>query len=221
MITFAEELLLLALNDQKGTFIEMPTMSLEYGLVGAILMELALKNKIDTDTKHLFLVDGSPTGDAVFDKVLDLIKQEPDNKKALFWVKKIANELTNLQAVLLDRLISKKILTKKKHKILWVFCKRCYPVIDNKEEKEVKTRIRDLVLNQEIPAPRDVVLISLIDSCNLTKELFDKSELEEAEPRMKMIAKMDLIGQAVAKALVEIQKVITDAIASVSLRPTP
>lgn len=221
MITFAEELLLLALDDKKGTFIEMPTMSLEYGLVGAILMELALLNKIDTDMEHLLLIDGSPTGDLIFDKVLDIIKQESQNQKPIFWVKKIANELTSLQTVLLDRLISKGILKKEKHKILWVFNKRCYPVINNTEEKEVKTRIHELIINKDIPDPRDVVLISLVDSCNLAKEIFSKDELEKAEHRIKLIAKMDIIGQAVAKALVEIQKIITDAVASVSLRPIP
>jgi len=49
MLTFAEELLLLALDDEKGVLVQMPIMSFEYGLIGAILMELALMNKIDTD----------------------------------------------------------------------------------------------------------------------------------------------------------------------------
>ena len=53
MLTFAEELLLLALDDEKGVLVQMPIMSFEYGLVGAILMELALMNKIDTDLKNL------------------------------------------------------------------------------------------------------------------------------------------------------------------------
>ncbi|MDY6915534.1 MAG: GPP34 family phosphoprotein, partial [Candidatus Cloacimonadota bacterium] len=57
MVTFAEELLLLALDDEEGKFYSMPFMTFEYALVGAILMELAIKNRIDTDLRHLILVD--------------------------------------------------------------------------------------------------------------------------------------------------------------------
>jgi len=82
-------------------------------------------------------------------------------------------------------------------KILWVFSKRRYPVVDNNEEKEVKTRIRDTILSDEIPDPRDIVLISLVRTCGLMDEIFSPEEIEIANSRIAQIAKMDLIGQAV------------------------
>ena len=219
MVTFAEELLLLALDDEKGVLVQMPIMSFEYGLVGAILMELALMNKIDTDLKNLILIDESETGDEIFDSVIRFIKEYPKSKDAKYWVNLICSRIDNLKDLLLARLIEKGILKKVEKKILWVFSKRRYPVVDNKEEKEVKTRIRDTILSDEIPDPRDIVLISLVRTCGLMDEIFSSEEIETANSRIDQIAKMDLIGQAVSKVVNEIQKMVTSAVASVMMGP--
>jgi len=221
MLTYAEELLLLALDDEKGTFVDTPMMSLEYGLVGALLMELAIKKRIDADLDNLYLVDDSSTEDKLLDKALNMIKQEDETKSTNYWIKTIANKFCNLKEYLLQRLIDKNILKKEKHKILWVFCKRCYPVIDDSEEQEVKTRIRKTILEDEIPDPRDIVLISLIHICNLKKQIFSKDEREVATERIEKISQMDLIAQAVSEAFSEVQNIIAKAISSTGFRPSP
>ena len=221
MLTFAEELILLTLNDEKGYIINMPFMSLEYGLTGAILMDLALKNKIDTDLENLILIDDKPTGDELFDKVISMIREYPDSKDAKYWVREITKQLQNLKDLLIQRLIEKGILKQVEQKILWVFSKRRYPIINNKEEKEVKTRIRETILNNDIPDPRDIVLISLIKTCSIIDEIFTSEEKKIANNRIDQIAKMDLIGQAVSNAVNEIQRMVTNAVASVMVRPMP
>lgn len=221
MLNFAEEFLLLALDDEKGYIINMPLMSLEYGLTGAILMDLALMNKIDTDLKNLILVDDSPTGDEIFDNAIDMIRKYPDSKDAKYWVREIGKQFENLKDSLIERLVEKGILKKVEKKILWVFSKRRYPIIDNKEEKEVKTRIRKTILNNDIPDPRDIVLISLIKTCNMIDEIFTSEEKKVVKERIDQIARMDLIGQAVSNAVNEIQRMVTSAVASVMVRPMP
>lgn len=221
MLNFAEEFLLLALDDEKGYIINMPLMSLEYGLTGAILMDLALMNKIDTDLKNLILVDDSPTGDEIFDKAIDMIRKYPDSKDAKYWVREIGKQFENLKDSLIERLVEKGILKRVEKKILWVFSKRRYPIVDNKEEKEVKTRIRKTILNNDIPDPRDIVLISLIKTCNMIDEIFTSQEKKVVKERIDQIAKMDLIGQAVSNAVNEIQRMVTSAVASVMIRPMP
>lgn len=214
MITFAEELLLLALDDEKGKFYSMPFMTLEYALVGAILMELALKNRLETDQEHLIIVNDAPTGDALFDKVLQIISQEPKTLNAKFWIREISKAIPNLKDILLERLIAKGIIKKSEHTILWVFSERCYPTLDDKEVKEVRTRIREIVLSDNIPNPRDIALITLLDTCNLIDKIFSKEELERAEKRIEQIAKMDLIGQALSQAVSDVYKMVNLAVAA-------
>ena len=61
MLRFAEELLLLLLEDQSGKFLRLPDRSLQYALAGSVPMDLTLEGRIDTDPDRLILVDSTPT----------------------------------------------------------------------------------------------------------------------------------------------------------------
>lgn len=56
--------------------------------------------------------------------------------------------------------------------------------------------------NDEIPTPRDVMIMSLADACDLWPTLIHEPEvLARFQPRIKHFARMDLIGQAVTQAI--------------------
>ena len=57
----AEEFLLL-LRDEDGALSRAPEWLVRHALGGAVLMDLALENRIDTDAQHLFLIDSTPVG---------------------------------------------------------------------------------------------------------------------------------------------------------------
>jgi hypothetical protein len=86
-------------------------------------------------------------------------------------------------------------------------------VIDETETREVKTRLRQLLLSDEIPEPRDVVLICLIEACDLLRLVLTPDEIESAAPRAEQLGKLDLIGQAVTKAVGEIRFIVRNAVA--------
>ena len=98
---------------------------------------------------------------------------------------------------------------------LWVFARRRYPVRDDKEEKEVKTRIREVILSDSIPDSRDVVLISLIKGCYLVDEIFSHKEIDAVKGRLEQIAGMDLIGQTLSGII----ESVTRAMAAAGMYP--
>ena len=63
MLRFAEEILLLLLDENRGDLTPAPSWSLSCALAGAVLMDLALEDRIDTDIEHLILTDSTPLGD--------------------------------------------------------------------------------------------------------------------------------------------------------------
>ena len=69
MLTFAEEILLLILDDD-GSFLPTRGGAVEYILAGAVLMDLAFANRIDTDLEHLTCLDATPTGNPILDQAL-------------------------------------------------------------------------------------------------------------------------------------------------------
>ncbi|MFQ5822601.1 MAG: GPP34 family phosphoprotein [bacterium] len=214
MISLAEELLLLSWHDEKGTVLSSASMSLQYGLSGAVLMELSLMGRLHIDKKNLVVVDATPTGDDILDEALTIIKHSKRKRNAQYWVSKLSREIKNLKERLLNRLIHKGILKKEEHRILWVFPSQRYPTEDAKVEQEVRDGIRAIILDGKTPEPRMAVLISLVNACNLVGEIFSREERKVARKRVKEIAKSNLIGMAVSDTVAGIQVAISAAIAA-------
>lgn len=205
VLRFAEEMLLLLLDDENGTFAHVPSWSLNYALGGAVLMDLALENRIDTDLEKLFLVDETPLGDSLVDPMLGEIAGDGKTHDARFWVERAAGRAAEIRETALDRLVNAGILARHDERFLWVFRSRRYPVVDGTAEREVKLRIMEVLFGQEIPDPRDVMLICLVDGCGIFSELLSKHELSNAADRIAQVRQMDLIGQATSQAIRDIE----------------
>ena len=210
MLRFAEEILLLLLRDEDGKFVHISRLSLDRALAGAVLMDLAMENRIDTDLENLTLIDESPVGDSLLDPTLTDIAKGTINT-AHFWVEMTARHAEAIREEALSRLVSRGILERHENTFLWVFKSRHYPVIDGKAEREVKLRIMGVLFSDEIPDPRDIVLICLVDACGIFRHLLSKRELDQASARIAQVRKMDLIGQAMSKAIQEIEMSIASA----------
>ena len=205
MLRFAEEIMLLLLNDEDGEFVPVPGWSLQCAFAGAVLMDLALEHRIDTDVEKLVLVDPTPIGDELLDPTLALIARETKTYDARHWVERIADKSDEIREGALARLVDRGILRREDNRFLWVFHSRRYPIIDGKAEREVKLRIMEVLFGEQIPDPRDVVIICLVDACGILKEMLSDRELERASERIGQVTKLDLIGQAVSKAVWDIQ----------------
>ncbi len=214
MLRFAEEILLLALDDKTGRLHSLPERALEFALAGAVLMELSFLHRVDTDATQLTVTSTEPTGDAVLDEALKALpKSEPKLtiQKALA---RVALKSAVLKDLIFASLVRKGILVQHNEKFLWMLRERRYPMVDNREEREVCARIREVVQEIDaIPDPRDVVLIGLMDACDLSHVVFTPDELEVSAARIKQIARMDFIVQAIAKDVSEIQQAILEVIA--------
>ena len=88
-------------------------------------------------------------------------------------------------------------------------------LLDDTEQREVKARLRQVLLTDEIPDPRDVVLICLIDACNLLGLVLTADEIKHTTARVEQLSKMDLIGQAVTKAVAEIRFIVMHAVSPI------
>ena len=204
MLRFAEEIILLLLDDRGGKFARVPSWSLNYALAGGVLMDLALENRIDTDLEKLVLLDATPIGDSLLDPTLADI-EAGEERDARFWVERTADRSQAVYDEALSRLVALGILERRDDRFLWVFQSRRYPVIDGKADREVKLRIMGVLFGDEIPDPRDVVTICLADACGIFKNLLSKQELSSAAARIEQVRKLDLIGQAMSQAIHDIE----------------
>lgn len=209
MLTCAEELLLLAHDEESGQFANLQDLLMNTALAGAVLMDLALLNRLDTDLSSLVVLDRSPTGEKLLDFALTSVATLPAKTTTLDGLDVLRKQGDELERLAIARLIERKILKEVEGRILWVFESRRYPLIDGKELREVKRRIADLLLSDDIPDPRDIVIIALAQACGLLGRVFSDSELRSAEKRIDQLAKMDLIGQAMTDMMVELNAALT------------
>jgi hypothetical protein len=211
MLGFVEEIVLLQLDDSQGKFIALPLSAGDVVLAGAALMELALANRVDSDLEKLMLVDAKPTGDDILDDVLRQLADTGREFSAAAALEQISLNGEKYQEMALKRLIAKGILREENGRFLWVFHTRRYPVVDDTEQREVRARLRQLVLTDEIPDPRDVVLICLIDASGLLGLVLSRDEIAQTKTRVEQLGRLDLIGQAVTKAVSEIRFIVKHA----------
>ena len=205
MLRFAEEIMLLLLDDEGERFLRVPDWCLRYALAGAVLMDLAMEDRIDTDPEKLMLVDSAPLGDAILDPALAAIAAAAEVRDARFWVEREANRADETREAAVESLIGRGILERREGRFLWVFRSRRYPLVDGRAEREVKLRIMEVLFSDAVPTPRDVVLICLADACGIFTELLSKREVRHAMPRIELVRRMDLIGRAVTAAISDIE----------------
>jgi hypothetical protein len=198
-------MLLLLLDDEDGRFARVPDWSLGYALAGGVLMDLALENRIDTDPDTLVLIDATPTGEELLDPVLADIADTEQRRDARFWIERTAGRADEIREVALANLVEQGIVEVKDDRVLWVFRSRRYPVVDGKAEREVKLRIMEVLFSDEIPAPRDIVIICLAAACGIFRSLLSRKELDQVAPRIEQVRRLDLIGQAMSQAIRDIE----------------
>ena len=209
MLTCTEELLLLAHDEKSGQFANLQDLLMNTALAGAALMDLALLDRIDTDVTALVVLDRKPTGEKLLDFALESLASLPAKTTTIDALDVLRKQGNELERLAIARLIERGILKEQEGRFLWVFESRRYPLIDGKELQEVKRRIADLLLSDEIPDPRDVVIIALADACGLLRRVFSESELRSAQARIEQISKLDLIGQAMINMMVELNAALT------------
>ncbi|MDX1389540.1 MAG: GPP34 family phosphoprotein, partial [Acidobacteriota bacterium] len=143
-----EQLLLLALRDDKGTLESKATMY-QYALGGAILAEMALHGKIriGSDKKKLVgLDDRRPFDEPVLDECLEMVAAAKKRRRASEWVSKFGR-LKRLRHRVAEGLCRRGILKDAEDSVLLIFTRKVYPTIDPAPEARLLDDLRDAIFN--------------------------------------------------------------------------
>ena len=213
MLTFTEEILLLLLDDEDGSFVPISKANLSCALAGAVLMDLAFAYRIDTDPDKLVVNDPTPTGNPMLDGTLAKLAAQKQPADTRTWIRVLSVEdAPGIREQALESLVARGILEQREARVLWAFRARRYPTIDGNVEQEVKLRIGEVLFSDDIPDPRDVALIGLVDACDLLGDIFPDRDIDRLRPRVDQLRKMDLIGRELAGAIADIEHTVTMAL---------
>ncbi|MXX93580.1 MAG: cytochrome P450 [Chloroflexi bacterium] len=203
-LTLPQELILMLLNEETGYFRQIAGWDLNCAVVGAVLAELSLQSRIDTDMESLFLIDETETGDPVLDPFLKAIGSETAQHDAQYWIERFASHADAVIDSVLGRLVDLEILDHHEGDY-WTLSSRVWQSEmmtgsqDGTATQFVKARITNVIFNNEIPDPRDIIIISLINTCDVIRFIFQLDE--ESEERIEQVCRMDLIARAIGEAV--------------------
>jgi len=192
----ATDLLLLALDDERGTVLSQTAIGLDYGLAGAVVMELALRGCIGVDDERVSAT-GSATDDPLLDDALRAIAATP-GKTLAHWVQHLPRELNGLRQRLLDRLVAQGTLEQREKRVLLLFHWNVYPERDTRVEHDIRARIDGVLLHGETPDPQTACLVHLAQACRVTDAIYPRDRHAAIKAR---VAELDDAGSVGANAV--------------------
>lgn len=204
MISLAEELALLAIEDDGAIAYTAGQAGFGMALIGACLVDLNGRGRIDADLTAVHVLSRAPTEDPMLDLVLGEM-QGNEELSVEQWVLRIAPQVPKLVQLALAALVKRGILSQKESRFLWVMKERRYPVVDGREQKEAKLRIMETLLRDEVPTPHDTVLVGLARAGGLLEGFLTTQEIHRLEGRIGEVGGIDLVVKGVESAIREDQ----------------
>ncbi len=215
MLTMLEEVVLLAVDERTGNLRSTREFGTAYALVGAVFFDLALARKIDTDTETIHIIDTTPTGNATLDRVLAEMAKRPDLTTVRQWIEEIFLHRRDLEGEALLSLIASGVLRHEKSKLLWIIDVERFPLVNDKPQQHVKTRLAHAILSDEIPDTRDIMLVSIAEPCGLLPYVLSDHQVENRRERIRMLSNLETISRKVTAAILGLDSTMRSAMSKV------
>ncbi len=200
-----EEILLLALRDEEGTF---STGFVEFAVAGAVLAELLLDERIFIADPKRNLIDHrhpAPTGDPVMDECLEKVTSATRRARLSNWVSRLSN-IPKLKQKVAARLCERGIIEADEDKVLFIFPRKIYPEINPEPEREIIQRLKNALADDKKDLdPRTVILISIADGTGLLGQNLGEKVVREKKKRIEKIVSGEATGSATRDVIAVLQ----------------
>jgi hypothetical protein len=204
-LTLAEELLLVALDDEKGADTANWGSGVEAGLAGALLLDLAAAGCLTHEAGRLVPTSCEAPADPLAAAALDAIRSDDRRRDAKAWIGRIPKALKPLRARVAERLVERGILEKRRRRRLGLFETTRFPARDPQPERRLRAALNDVLVTGREPTPQEAMLIALLSAYDLVKRVVPRDDRRAAGKRAKQIAEGDVIGDAVARTVRDVQ----------------
>jgi hypothetical protein len=205
MVTLVDEIVLLAYDDTTG---RSRAGYLEFGMSGAIVLELVLAERVGLAEGRVHVTDRTPVGDPLLDESLAaLAADKPRKPKAT--VERLAKGLK--KRVLAD-LTARGVLREEREKVLGLFPYRRHLPRDASAEADARRRLKSAVDLGRAGDARTAALASLVFALNMERVVFPDRKKSETRKALKAISQGSWASEAAAAAVQAAQAAIMAAV---------
>jgi golgi phosphoprotein 3 len=220
-LTLKEKYLLLCYHPEKGRLLTAATW-FDYGLAGAVMIELAAADKIRNENNKLIVINAKPTGDAALDLVLAKLQASLKIRSFKTWIGNIAQGKSGRSLRLLIRkdLMKKGIMTEVQKKALRIFPYQRYPQINVRPRRELIDDINKIVIRRQIGSKQMLLLLGLIGATQMTGSFFIREDRRPAKKRIKEIINSNEFARELNGTVASVQAAVAAALATTVLITT-
>ncbi len=219
----AEDILVLMLDDRSGAPSTDAT-TLDYGLAGAVLVELSLAERLRIGAASRWrramvtVTDGSPTGNDVLDDALASIVARPGTAQKI-----VVRLAKGLRERLLDRLVDQEVLRVEHGRVLGVFPRKRWPAADTGDEDALRRALRQVLVGGGPADQRTAAVISVLASMDRAHKVLpdlDREARKQAKQRASALAEGDWASQGTRQAIKATHDATTAAIVAATVAAT-
>jgi hypothetical protein len=213
MLMVFEEVLLLSIHQEKGTFIGWAVDRLRAGVVGGVLAELALMGRIQASDNHrLRVLSDDPTEDELLNGVLNTLKESEKERKFGYWIDALNHDPDKFRKQIVERLIQKGLVAQEEDHLSWVVPSPLHKDLKASSKYYLNNRLRTIILAQGKFEGRDIALLSVMRGCNLLDLIFLRDERRYASRCINELVVRGAMKDSLTATIQEIESAIANVV---------
>lgn len=204
-----EKFLVIAHHPEKGRF-TISQMYIQYGLAGAILLDMTLEDRIEIADNKLILKTSRGSADPVVNEVLTLMSQATKPRKVDYWVRKLATRYRKYKWQVLKGLADRRMVRIEETKFLGLIPYRKSYLIESYTRSNMLRQLKSEILAYTRELTSDSMAIAgLIEACRMHRILSDDlEERKTIKTQLKKTIKDSPVSDIVSQTTKQVQSAI-------------
>jgi hypothetical protein len=215
-----EKFLLIAHHPDKGRFI-ISSIQMDYGIIGSILMDMSLDDRIALENNKVILKKGAVSGNQILSEVISMISSSGKSHSIKHWITKLARRSGKYKWVALAELAGKKVIQTENRKFLGIIPYRKSYLLDSYNRNKMIQQLKYNVLSHKELSNETLAILGMIEACKMHKIISsEKDELKKIKKELKEIIKESPVASMVDQTIRQVQAAIFGAIAASTVTAT-
>lgn len=204
--------ILAAQHPSKGRFI-ISGMYIQYGIVGAALLEMSKDKQIDIENNKVLLIQEEKSYNPIISEISMQIGNSKKIRTIKYWITKLAQKSNRFKWAILTDLEKNNLIKIERKSFLGIIPYRRHFLIDNTIRDNLISQLRNNVLFRQNLDEESILMLGLVEACKMHKIIaLDRQELKKVKKELKQIIKESPIAETLDKTIKQIQAAIMGAI---------
>jgi Golgi phosphoprotein 3 len=209
-----EKFLLIAHHPDKGRFI-ISGLQMDYGIIGAILMDMSLDDKIALENDRVIIKKGTGTGNQILSEVISMISSAGKSHSIKHWITKLARRSGKYKWIALAEMAEKKVIQIENRMFLGIVTHKKSYLLDSYNRNKMIQQLKYNVLSHKELSNETTAILGMIEACKMHRIISTETdELKKIKKELKLIIKESPVASMVDQTIRQVEAAVFGALAA-------